>query len=172
MRHSDEWRPLSIDELQRQLGAFTDWVLCGGCSVDLFLGRPTRHHGDVDIGVFRSGLVDCLRAVGRDQVYLCSAPRTYTRWDGTEIDPAVHDIWISDSSGGCWILQIVVFDDEGDRVFYRRNRRIHWSKRSHAIRCGEFRILNPYITFLYKAAKADMDEKEVIDVIALIETVA
>jgi hypothetical protein len=84
----------------------------------------------------------------------------------------VHDIWISDSSGGCWILQIVVFDDEGDRVFYRRNRRIHWTKRTHAIRCGEFRILNPYITFLYKAAKADMDEKEVNDVIALIETVA
>jgi len=33
-------------------------------SVDWLAGRPTRPHGDTDIGVFRSEVEACLTAVG------------------------------------------------------------------------------------------------------------
>jgi hypothetical protein len=62
----------------------------------------------------------------------------------------------------------MVFDDEGEKVIYRRDRRIWWSKDSHSLKIGDVRALNPLITFLYKANKTKMEEKEVTDIMALI----
>lgn len=164
------WKPVAISELQAHLGEFRDWVLCGGCSVDLLLGKLTRPHADIDIGVFRSQLIPCLNAIGADQVFLCYPPGSgqHLEWDGGEIDPDVHDIWISDSKRAHWLMQILVFDDEGDQVFYRRDSRIHWPKHRHALAVGTVQILNPLITFLYKAHRSAIAEKEVLDINALI----
>ena len=64
----------------------------------------------------------------------------------------------------------MVFEDEGEKVIYRRDRRICWSKESHSFKIGDVRVLNPLITFLYKANKTKMNEKEVMDIMALIAT--
>lgn len=32
-------------------GAGIDWAVCGGCAIDLFVGRMTREHADVDVAV-------------------------------------------------------------------------------------------------------------------------
>ena len=162
------WKPLAISDLQSHLGQFTDWVLCGGYSIDLLLGTETRKHGDIDIGVFRSQLVTCLRAIGTDRVFLCQPQDRRVAWNGSSIDAAVHDLWISDRSHKYWCMQIMVFDDEGEAVFYRRDRRIQWSKSNHSISVGSIRVLNPMITFLYKANKAMMEEKEITDICTLI----
>ena len=168
MRIPSRWKPVALPELQRHIGSFTEWTLCGGCSLDLILGRQIRAHGDIDIGVFRSQLMACLRSIGREQVFLCSPPGTLTAWDGKAVAAAVHDIWISDPLRKHWLLQIMVFDDEREKVLYRRDRRISWPKSSHSLKIGDVRVLNPLITFLYKANKPDMEEKEVMDIMALI----
>ena len=49
--------------------------------MDLLLGRHTRTHGDIDIGVFRSQLIECLHAIGAERVFLCSAPDTRVHGD-------------------------------------------------------------------------------------------
>jgi hypothetical protein len=163
-----DWAPLAVDELQLHIGTFIEWTLCGGCSLDLILGRQIRAHGDVDIGVFRSQLLDCLRSIGKEQVFLCRPAGVRMPWDGNVVDPAVHDIWISDPGREKWLLQITVFDDEGDKVFYRRDRRISWTKDNHSLNIGAVRVLNPFITFLYKTNKSILEEKDVIDITALI----
>jgi hypothetical protein len=63
----------------------------------------------------------------------------------------------------------MVFDDEGDRVIYGRVRRICRSKKHHSLQIDKVRVLNPLITFLYKTNKTKIDEKEVTDIMALIE---
>jgi len=169
MRIPSDWRPAAVSDLQAQIGSFTNWVLCGGHSLDLILGNQTRSHGDIDIGVFRSELLSCLDAIGKERVFLCSSPGTQTPWDGEPVPAAVHDIWLSDPLREHWVLQVMVFDDDGEKVFYRRDRRITWSKDRHSIKVGGIRVLNPLITFLYKTNKTKMEEKEVVDIIALIE---
>jgi len=62
----------------------------------------------------------------------------------------------------------MVLDDEGEKVISCRDRRICWSKESHSLKIGDVRVLNPLITFLYKTNKTKMDEKEVMDIMALI----
>jgi len=64
-----DWKPVALQELQRHIGSFTDWTLCGGRSLDLILGRQIRPHVDIDIGVFRSQLTACLRSIGKDQIF-------------------------------------------------------------------------------------------------------
>jgi hypothetical protein len=148
-----DWKPVALQELQRHIGSFTDWTLCGGRSLDLILGRQIRPHVDIDIGVFRSQLTACLRSIGKGQIFLCSPPGTQTAWDGVAVNAAVHDIWISDPVQEYWLLQIMVLDDEGEKVIYCRDRRICWSKESHSLKIGDVRVLNPLITFLYKTNK-------------------
>jgi hypothetical protein len=164
-----DWKPVAIQEVQLHLGKFTDWILCGGCSLDVILGKQIRPHGDVDIGVFRSQLEACLRSIGTEQVFLCSPPGGKVVWDGSAVDAAVHDIWISDPLREHWLMQIMVFDDEGERVFYRRDRRISWSKRSHSFKIRNVNVLNPIITLLYKANKPKIEDKDISDIVALIQ---
>lgn len=162
-----EWRPLPVEVLTAELAGFDDWVLCGGHSVVRITGRDDRPHGDVDIGVFRSQLTDCLRVLDRARVWLCR-DHAHHAWDGGEVPPEVHDIWITGGDCRYWVMQIMVFDDEGDRVIYRRDRRISWSKLHHAVVIDGMKVLNPLITFLFKANKPQMEDKEVHDLMRLI----
>ncbi len=163
------WKPVAVEGLQRELGSFGDWVLCGGYSVDRWAERATRPHGDIDIGVFRSQVLRCLEAIGQKRVFLCSPPGSHAAWSGGDIPESVHDIWITDEAGEFWILQVMVFDDTGDRVSYRRDRRIQWSKRSHSIEVAGLRLLNPFISMLYKSNKQRLESKEIADIITFIE---
>ena len=165
-----EWRPVAVEDIQKELRNFRHWVLCGGYSVDHWARHLTRSHGDIDIGIFRSDVHECLKAIGRDRVFLCSPPGVHTAWPGDEVPEAVHDIWIADEDCRFWILQIMIFDDDGDRISYRRDRRIHWSKQSHAINVAGIRILNPLITMLFKSNKNPLEEKDVADIMTLIQT--
>lgn len=162
-----EWRPLRVEMLKAELAGFDDWVLCGGHSVARITGRDERAHGDVDIGVFRSQLPACLHALGRERVWLCR-DHAHHAWDGNDVPLDVHDIWISDRERRFWVLQVMVFDDAGDEVIYRRDRRIRWPKTCHAIEIDGVRVLNPLVTFLFKANKPNLEDKEAHDLVQLI----
>src|ERR1700674_224180 len=99
-----EWKPVAFGNLQSELGNFRNWTLCGGCSVDHWAGRQTRPHGDIDVGVFRSELRECLKAIGQQRVYLCFPPEAQKPWQGGEVPESVHDIWITHSAGEFWVL--------------------------------------------------------------------
>lgn len=161
------WRPLLVDSLKRELAGFDNGVLCGGWSVVRITGSDTRAHGDIDIGVYRSELETCLVVLGRDRVFLCRDGGHHP-WDGAKGPAIVHDIWITDGDCRYWVMQIMVFDDEGDRVIHRRDRRISWSKRHHAVVIDGMKVLNPLITFLFKASKPQMEDKEGHDLMRLI----
>jgi hypothetical protein len=160
---------LPVGGIQSLLGDFRDWCLCGGQAVDWLLGRQTRQHGDTDIGVFRSQLPACLEAIGRPRVFLCDPPGSFTAWDGGRVPDHVNDIWVTDPAGGFWVLQVMAFDDDGDHVVYRRDRRLRWPKDAHAVSVRGVPILNPVTNLLFKLNKASLEAKDCLDVEALIE---
>jgi hypothetical protein len=166
------WRPLEVGAIQSHLGAFRAWCLCGGQSLDWMIGRATRPHGDTDIGVFRSDLRTCLEAIGAARVFLCEPPGDLVPWDGADVPVRVHDIWIVDPSGQYWVLQIMVFDDAGDSVLYRRDPRIRWSKAAHAVTVQDLPVLNPVVTLLFKTNRPRLEDRDCLDLQVLIEEVA
>ena len=84
-------------------------------------GDGLRAVADTDIGVFRSALAECLAHVEPERVFLCNPLRP---WDGGPVPPKVHDIWVCDGSQAHWILQIMVYDDDGEDIVYRRDSRV------------------------------------------------
>lgn len=165
------WKPLPVAEIKAQLAPFDRWCLCGGQAIDLLAGRQTRDHGDTDLGVFRSDLASCLDRFPKRRVFLCDPPGTLVGWDGGPIPTHVSDLWIADEEKRHWILQIMVFDDEGDLVFYRRDRRLAWKKASHTWTVDGLRALNPMITLLYKSNKQNLEDKDWRDLKVLIEEI-
>jgi hypothetical protein len=162
-----EWRPLTLDDLREEMSGFDDWILCGGHSVAVAVGRDSRPHGDIDIGVFRSQLLQCLGRFGTDRVFLCRAGR-HEKWDGRAIPEEVHDIWICSRDGKSWACQVMVYDDEGDKVIYRSDRRITWPKHAHAFCAGGIKFLNPLVTVLFKAQSPELRKKDLHDLRELI----
>ena len=159
-----DWQPTEVEAIQKHLGAFRNWCLCGGKSLDWLVGRTTRDHGDTDIGVLRSDLLSCLRQVGARRVFLCRPPGSLAPWDGSNVPDAVNDIWVTDPTGQHWVLQIMIYEDTGDQVVYRRDPRIRWTKTQHAFLVRGIRVVNPVVTLLFKLNKANLEEKDCRDV--------
>ncbi|WP_339730477.1 hypothetical protein [uncultured Gimesia sp.] len=107
----NSWQSLPVADIQSTFGGFTNWVLCGGRSIDWILGKTTREHGDTDIGVFRSDLIACLNSIDQQRVYLCDPPGQLLAWDGISIPEHVHDIWITNADYGHWTIQLMIYDD-------------------------------------------------------------
>jgi hypothetical protein len=166
----DAWTPLAVEHIQQELGDFHNWCLCGGTSLDWFLGRNTRKHGDTDIGILRSSLPECFKKIGESRVYLCVPSAGLTPWDGNDVPPEVHDIWIADSEVAHWIFQIMVYEEDGDTVVYRRHPSIRWTKSSHTMTVRGISILNPLVTFLFKANGTALEAKDAVDISNLIES--
>ncbi|MEM7364862.1 MAG: hypothetical protein AAF525_12630 [Pseudomonadota bacterium] len=165
------WQPVTRKELPARLGHFRDWFLCGGESVDHFVGRTTRAHGDIDVGVYRSELMACLRSV-HGIPYLCDPPGSVVRWQGGDVPQHVNDIFVADHAETHWMFQILVFTDRGDRVVFKRNDSITWAKSAHVIEENGFSILNPAITLLYKTTNGRNEPKDLQDIVTLIESCA
>ncbi|MBE9080493.1 hypothetical protein IQ241_24965 [Romeria aff. gracilis LEGE 07310] len=172
MPHPDSWQPLPIQDIQPLLGSFHRWVLCGGRSIDWWINRSTRQHADTDIGVFRSDLSACLDEMDPSRIYLCDPPGQLKRWDGKAVPAQVHDIWVTDTTHDHWILQLMIYDDDSEQVIYRRDCRITWSKHQHALTVRNLRILNPVITLLFKLHRSQLEDKDCLDVLSIIDAVA
>lgn len=140
--------------------------------MDLLAGRKTRDHGDIDVGVFRSQLPQCLAEIGRETVYLCDPPGTVRKWDGDAIPGHVNDLWISSSDRAHWEMQILVFTDDETHVYFKRDHSIRWPKTAHALKCENYHILNPAITILYKSHQAKIEAKDAHDISLLIDMFA
>tara|TARA_R110002072_G_scaffold1780_14_gene15016 strand:- start:160 stop:699 length:540 start_codon:yes stop_codon:yes gene_type:complete len=163
-----DWNPVAATELREMFGEFADWFLCGGVSIDIFAGRQTRLHGDIDVGVYRSDILNCLHSLARDCVYICDPPGTVVHWDGGGIEDHVNDIWITSPDGTYWILQILLYTDHGDNVIFKRDPAVTWQKSAHTIECDGYRILNPAISLLYKASRGGFEPRDAQDIATII----
>ncbi len=166
------WKPLDPENIQDAFGEFRNWTLCGGFSIDMIVGRKTREHADIDIGVFRSQAEEALRALNDLLPYLCDPPGKLRRWNGEKVPERIYDIWLLDRKASSWVMQVMIFDDDGETVYFKRDKSIFWSKENHAIVRNGIRVLNPMITMLYKITSSDLREKDYADLHQLIKTTA
>ena len=60
----DPWRP--ADVTRRLAGVTVPWYVAGGWAIDLFLGRTTREHADLEIAVPAPGFAAAAPLLGDD----------------------------------------------------------------------------------------------------------
>lgn len=128
------------------------WWIAGGWALDLYFGRQSRTHGDLDVGILR-------RDVGAVRERL-SAWEMFEAKDGTltrlELGKAprreVNSLWCRPADSSLWTVQLLLDESADDAWIYRRKPSIR-RPLSTAIRitASGLPYLAPEIQLLYKA---------------------
>jgi len=160
--NTHNWAPLSVEETAEVLsGLSVPWWIAGGWAIDLFLGRQTREHGDIDVLVRR----DDQLAV---QAHLSDWDLNKTRQPGLRpwpagqfLEPPLEDIWCRRTPDSPWSLQLMLLDTDGARWVFKRDRSIHGPLERIGRRTASgVPYLSPEIQLLYKAKPDTLDKDQ------------
>jgi uncharacterized protein (DUF952 family) len=69
------------------------WWVAGGWALDLFLGRRTRPHADLEVSLLASDQAALFGQLRGWDLRLVAPGATLTRWDGGAIGPPFHQVW-------------------------------------------------------------------------------
>ncbi len=153
------WRPWSPQDVAGFFAPLpVPWWIAGGWAIDLFLGRQTREHEDIDVQILRRDQ-QVVRALfgGWDMQAALPLPRDeawpFQLWrHGEDLDAAIHDIWCRPTPTQPWALQLMIADTRDDSWLFRRTPSIE--RPVAALGCGAtdgIPYLAPEIQLLYKA---------------------
>lgn len=166
-----------MEKILTELGAFladsgVDWAVCGGWALELFLGRETRVHGDLDLSVpeahreriqrfmlergwlvyefrgqgrLRPLSADVPSEPGRNLMCLRAGCELVTFWPCDEPDMVLHE-W---HSAGIRELNYMEFLFRERPAFFGR------SPDRAIIRAGGLPYLAPEVVLRYKAAEPE-----------------
>lgn len=129
------------------------WAFGGGWAIDLWLGRQTRTHKDVDLIVWRDdqrAAYDYL--VARGWTLQQAIDGTLIPWDGSWIALPVHTIWCRHAKHTPDFIELL-FNEHNDSDFlFRRDQTIKRALNRAFVNVGSgLRVLAPEIVLLYKA---------------------
>lgn len=127
------------------------WCIAGGWALDLFLGRLTRAHGDMDVAIFRADQ-RLLRGHLAGWSFRKVAGGVMVDWDaGESLDPPVHEVHAS-APGGERSLEFLLNERSGGEWVFRRNPAVRCPADRVVVYSGAgLPLLCPAIVLLYKA---------------------
>jgi hypothetical protein len=149
------WKPLSIGAAVRVFDRFEHpWWIAGGRAIELFVGRPLRTHGDLDVLVLRPDQGAVRQLLEGWDLRVAHAGRLEPWPAGARLELPHSSLWCRRDADGPWELQILL-GEAHDGVW--------WSRRAPSIRLpvGELGLvsatgipyLRPEILLLFKAKK-------------------
>jgi hypothetical protein len=157
------WRAFRPGDARRWLEAVAvPWWIAGGWALDLFVGRETRHHADLDVGCFRADLPRLAEALGGFELHAAHDGHL-TRLAPREIPGGeVHTVWCRPSGEPGWWLEIMLDEREGGDWVFRRDPGVRRPARDLVARDpAGLAYLRPEVQLLYKAkAPRPRDEED------------
>jgi Aminoglycoside-2''-adenylyltransferase len=153
------WEPWSPSDVATFFAPLTvPWWIVGGWAIDLFLGRQTREHEDIDVLILRRVQQAVRTLFGAwDMQAALSPPRDETwpfrPWRLDEVlDPDIHDVWCRPTPTQPWAFQLMLADTHDDSWFFRRASTITRSIATiGCVNSNGIPYLAPEIQLLYKA---------------------
>jgi hypothetical protein len=158
--------PQKIAGLMRNFQS--DWFIAGGWAIDLYLGKISRIHKDIEIAVFR-----------KDQIFLQNylenwlLQKTETGklsiWQRNEfLELPVHEIHCFNKTAEPQNFEVLLNEGNDSEWIYRRNVRITKSLNElYAISNSGIKFLRPEVVLLYKSkntrSKDQMDFEMVLN---------
>ena len=159
------WQPFSISEIQTLLPDSQTWFLDGGEALDVFLGRQTRLHGDIDIGVLSQDVEHVLSIFIGNGFDVRVANRGLSTYDPNVFDANDYNYWVSDKR--FHKLQILVYQVHLDRVSFRRNTDVTWPLTCLTLQHQGYRIINPLVSYAFKITTNQPQQKDLQDIAEL-----
>jgi hypothetical protein len=161
--------PLKVAALMR--GFARPWFVAGGWAIDLYLGRVTRPHADIEIAIFRQD-----QAVLREHFSGWSWQKVFngalSSWQGERLDWPVHELYCGNEAAEPPQLEVLLNEAQGDEWVFRRNDDVTRPiARCYLTSAAGINFLAPEIVLLYKSkGTRDKDEQDFAAVIERLET--
>jgi hypothetical protein len=161
------WRAVHPAEGASWLAMLTvPWWVAGGWALDLFMGRQSRPHADLDIGVLRRDALDVLAALSSWQIFEAKAGVLTEILAGAIPDLGVNALWCRSKGTGTFLLELMLDESAGDDWVFRRCPDIKRPLAAAVRRTQDgLPYLAPEIQLLYKAKKPR--ERDQIDFVSV-----
>ena len=157
------WVPLAVPDVAALLREVqVPWWIAGGWAIDLFVGRQTRPHGDIDVFVLRPHQLAIQAALAGGDLHAADPPGTLRPWrPGERLDAPIIDIWCRRTPATPWSLQLMLGDTDADRWVFRRDHRVSGPLSQLTCRTPDgVPFLAPEVQLLYKAKAAPLPKDE------------
>lgn len=141
--------PAELHSVINSLGGYEgQWAIAGGWAIDLFLGRTTRPHADVDVAVFRDEQTK-LRATFPQFEFRLAIDGELVDWEtGRVLELPLHEIHAVTPLG---TIEFLLNERRDDLWVYRRDARVTRPLSTAIIRSASAPTLAPEIVLLYKS---------------------
>jgi len=159
---TDKWMPLSVYELYAIFSKIpVTWCFAGGWALDLYFGRQTRTHEDIDVIILREDQLPVFQHLKKNwQLYKAEKGRL-TLWEEGEYLSATKDIWVSKDNSSPFAFQIMIIDVKQDFWVYRREQSVQRPITDVMAETKEgIPYLKPEIQLLYKGGGSEIREKD------------
>jgi hypothetical protein len=157
----DAWDAWSPAEAVRHLaGLAAPWYIAAGWALDLFLGRQTREHDDLEIGVPAHRFAEVREVLSGFELVVVGGGKA---WPMTEpMLSAHHQTWVRARGGGPWRADVFREPWEDDVWICRRDSRIRLeAERLISVTSDGIPYAQPEVVLLFKAkATRPKDERD------------
>jgi hypothetical protein len=151
-RWSSCWTPRDV--ARHLAGIAAPWYVAAGWALDLFRGRQTREHGDIEVAIPAASFP---RVRSRFPGYVFDGAGSGRIWEDATPDvlAAVHQTWLRDPATGNYLLDVFREPHDGDTWICRRDQtiRLPYSDIIRHTRNG-IPYLAPELVLLFKAKHA------------------
>jgi hypothetical protein len=154
----------SVSLIAEQLSGFDrPWMVAGGWAIDLYLGRATRPHKDVEIAIFRDDQLDLrTHLAGWTFDYMTRVPeRPRAAWaEGMWLSAPIHEIWAAPAELGPvehpgahpLALEILLNERSADAWLFRKEPTVQLPiPRAIVQTASGIPVLAPEAVLLYKS---------------------
>ncbi|MEV4880503.1 nucleotidyltransferase domain-containing protein [Streptomyces cyaneofuscatus] len=148
-RWSSCWTPSEV--AQRLAGIDSPWYVAAGWALDLFRGRQTRPHGDIEIAIPAARFPEVRH---RFPGYVFDGAGSGRIWEDAspEVLAAVHQTWLRDPATGDYLLDVFREPHDGDTWICRRDEEIRLPYGDIIRRTQDgIPYLTPELVLLFKA---------------------
>src|SRR5579875_2563143 len=104
------WEPLTPPDVVRKFAGVTaPWWIAGGYAIELFVGKPLRPHGDIDVLLLRRDQALIHEVLAGWDIHAADPPGTLRPWPaGERLPEHVHDIFCRERPDGPWRMQLML----------------------------------------------------------------
>lgn len=135
-----------------------EWYVCGGWAVDLFLGRATRAHKDVDVSVARRNQLevrDYMNARGW-RLEKAHDGRLIPWEEGEFLSPPIHTVWCRSDAHEPDFVEFQLDEIDDERFAFRRDASVTLTRARMSFETPSgVPVLAPELVLLYKSSATE-----------------